>query len=337
MEKTRVLVVDDEPRNVLLVRKILESQDCYIVDEAIDGEEALRKLKCIKYDALLTDWLMPKVNGADLIKRIRSELASPPYIVMITAIQSLQAKDNILEIGADEFISKPIRMKDFLVTLKDGLARRSQPLPKIQKINVPKKIVAPPFIAVVIASSTGGYEALIKLFSGNLSEKAAFFVAQHAPAETLRNITKKIKTLTNLDVHLARDAQKINPGNVYIAPGDKHLCIKPNPLSISLNQDPKENYVRPSADPLFRSAALTFGKCTLGIVLTGLGVDGTQGAAHIVAVGGEVLAQDPKSATAPSMPKNVILSGVNTDIVGLDEINSKVESQLLKLTSNLTV
>ncbi len=335
MEKIRVLVVDDEPRNVQLIRSILNSQECYIVDEAVDGEEALKKLKDKNYDALLTDWLMPKMNGADLIKRIRSELKSPPYIVMITAIQSAQAKENILEIGADEFISKPLRMKEFLVILKEGLARRSQPLPKLQKIKVPKKIIPPPFVAVVIASSTGGFEALIHLFSGALPEKAAFFVAQHAPVETLRNMARKIKTLTNLDVNLARDSQKINPGNVYIAPGDRHLCINPKPLSISLNQDPKENYVRPSADPLFRSAALVFGKCTLGIVLTGLGVDGTQGAAHIKAVGGEVLAQDPKSAIAPSMPKNVILSGLNSDTVKLDEINSKIESQISMLTSNL--
>lgn len=336
MEKIRVLIVDDEPRNVQLLRSILSSQNCYIVDEAVNGEEALKKLKCINYDVLLTDWLMPSMNGADLIKRVRSELKILPYIIMITAIQSLQAKEDILEIGADEFISKPLRMKEFLVTLKEGLARRSQPLPKIQKIKVPKKIITPPFVAVVIASSTGGYEALIQLFSGHLSDKAAFFVAQHAPAETLRNITKKIKTLTNLNVHLARDSQKINPGNVYIAPGDRHLCINPKPLAISLNRDPKENYVRPSADPLFRSAALTFGKCTLGIVLTGLGVDGTHGAAHIKAVGGEVLAQDPKSAIAPSMPKSVILSGVNTDIVGLDKLNSKIESQISTLTLNLT-
>jgi two-component system, chemotaxis family, protein-glutamate methylesterase/glutaminase len=149
-------------------------------------------------------------------------------------------------------------------------------------------------------------------------------------------MTRKINTLTNLDVNLARDSQEINPGHVYIAPGDKHLYINPKPLSIGLNQDPKENYVRPSADPLFRSAALTFGKYTLGIVLTGLGVDGTHGAAHIKAVGGEVLVQDPESATAPSMPKNVILSGLNSDIVGLDEINSKVESQITKLSSSLT-
>jgi chemotaxis response regulator CheB len=79
---------------------------------------------------------------------------------------------------------------------------------------------------------------------------------------------------------------------------------------------------------LFCSAALTFGKCTLGI-------DGTQGAAHIEAVGGEVIVQDPKSATAPSMPKSIILSGLSTDVVKLDEINSKIPAQVSQLMSNL--
>jgi DNA-binding response OmpR family regulator len=139
MEKIRVLVVDDEPKNISLLKMLLNSEDCYIVNEAVDGEEALKKLKEKEYDALLTDWLMPKMNGVDLIKRVRSEFPSPPYIMMITAIQSSQAKDNILEIGADEFISKPFRMKSLLATLKEGLARRSQPLPKIQKINILQK------------------------------------------------------------------------------------------------------------------------------------------------------------------------------------------------------
>jgi len=249
MGKIRVLVVDDEPKNISLFKVILNSADCYIVEEAFDGEEALKKLKSQSYDVLLTDWLMPKMNEVELIQQVRNQLTKHPFIMMITAIQSSQAKEDILEIGADEFISKPFRMKDLLVTLKEGLARKSQPLPEIQKIKFPRKIITPPFVAVVIASSTGGFEALIQLFSGPLSEKAAYFIAQHAPAETLRNMARKLKTLTNLNVHLARDSQKINPGNIYIAPGDRHLCINPKPLSVSLNQDPKENYVRPSADP----------------------------------------------------------------------------------------
>jgi two-component system, chemotaxis family, protein-glutamate methylesterase/glutaminase len=333
--KIKVLVVDDEPRNILLIKEILGRLDSYVVDDAVDGEGALKKLKDKTYDALLTDWLMPKMNGAELIKRVRSELASPPFIIMITAIQSSQAKESILEIGADEYISKPLRMKDLLVALEEGLARKSQPLPKIRKIQVPKKVVTPPFMAVVIASSTGGYDALTHLFSGHLPDNVAFFLVHHSPEQTLRNMAKKLKELTNLNIDLARDSQKINPGHVYIAPANRHLCINPKPLTIRLNKDPKENYVRPSADPLFRSAALVFGKYTLGVVLTGLGVDGTNGAAHIKAAGGEVLVQDPESAIAPTMPKSVILSGLTTDVVGLTKINSKIKSKILRLTSKL--
>ncbi len=337
MEKSRVLIVDDEPRNVELIRSILNSQNCYIVDQATNGEEALKQIKGKNYDVLVTDWLMPKMNGAELIKQVRNQLTVHPFIMMISAIKSSQAKKDILEIGADEYISKPFRMKDFLVILQDGLARRAQPLPKIQKIKIPQRTFTPPFVAVVIASSTGGFEALIHLFSHPLSDKAAFFVAQHAPEETLRNMARIIKNLTKLKVSLARESQRINPGNVYIAPGDRHLCIDPKSLTISLNQDPKENFVRPSADPLFRSAALAFGKSTLGIVLTGLGVDGTHGAAHIKAAGGEVIAQEPESATASSMPNSVVISGLATEVVKLSEINSKIESQILALSSNLTV
>lgn len=164
-----------------------------------------------------------------------------------------------------------------------------------------------------------------------MTEKAAYFITQHAPAETLRNMTRKIKTLTNLKVHLVKDSQKNNPGNVYITLGDRHLCINSKPLSISLNQVPKENYVRPLADPLLRFAVITFLKSTLGIVLTGLGVDETQGAVRIEAVGDEIFAQDPKSTVAPLISNNIILSGLSTAVVKLDEINSKIEAQVSKL------
>jgi CheY-like chemotaxis protein len=140
-KKVKVLVVDDEPRNILLIKEILGRLDSYVVDKAVDGEEALKKLKGKAYDALLTDWLMPKMNGAELIKRVRSELKSPPFIIMITAIQTSQAKESILEIGADEYISKPLRMKDLLGALEEGLARKSQPLPKIQKIKITKRVL----------------------------------------------------------------------------------------------------------------------------------------------------------------------------------------------------
>ncbi len=335
MKKISVLVVDDQPPNVALIKRILSMEDGFIVDEAIDGEQALKKLKSKNYDVLLTDWLMPKMNGAELIKRTRIELTSPPYIVMITAIQSAQSRDKILEIGADEFISKPIKPDRLLLSLKEGLARKSQVLPKINKIKISSKVVTPPFVAVVIAASTGGVDALSHVFCGRLSDKAAFFVVHHSPAHTLKNLVRKIGAQTNLKAELAKDSQKVSPGRVYFAPADKHLCIDSETFSIRLNQEPKENYVRPSADPLFRSAALAFGKYTLGIVLTGLGVDGTHGAAHIRAVGGVVLAQDPKSAIAPTMPNSVLLSGLTKQVVGLVEMNSKIESQILALASDL--
>jgi two-component system chemotaxis response regulator CheB len=150
-------------------------------------------------------------------------------------------------------------MKNLLVSLKEELERRSQPLPEIHKNKALEKVINPLFVDVVITSSTGGYNALTDLFSRQLSEKTAFFVVQHAPAYSLNNMASSFNKLTNLKLRLAIDGQEIKPGHVYIAPGDRHLCICPESLSIQLNQDPKENYARPAADPLFRSAALAFG------------------------------------------------------------------------------
>ena len=107
-----------------------------------------------------------------------------------------------------------------------------------------------------------------------------------------------------LTVSLAVNGMKIEKGNVYISPGDKHLKVDPKSFKIILDDGPKENFVRPSADPLFRSVADAFGKYSLGVILTGLGRDGALGTAQIASVKGTVLVQDPDTAVAPSYAVN---------------------------------
>jgi two-component system, chemotaxis family, protein-glutamate methylesterase/glutaminase len=335
MEKQRVLIVDDESSSVRILKRILSAKD-YILDDASNGNEALAKLKKNHYHALLTDWLMPGTNGVQLIQHVRKNIKNQPIIIMTTVIDSLQAKEDILEIGADYYLSKPYDLKELISYLEEGLARMQQSPHNLNLISPQEKQVdLPPFIAVVLASSTAGCEALRKVFHSFPSCNAAFFIVQHGPKWVIEELARQIQINTELNVKVAEDSLKIQPGYLYIAPADSHLCIQRESFSIQLSNDPKENFLRPAADPLFRTAAKAFGRFTIGVVLTGLGMDGTYGSAHIVATKGIVIAQDPKTAVASTMPGTVISSGLALEGVPLNNMQTTILEEVKKLSKQL--
>ena len=128
----------------------------------------------------------------------------------------------------------------------------------------------------------------------------------HGPAWALESFVKSLQHSTEMKVRLAEDGMYAAPGEIYVAPGDRHLIITPNRLKLRLVDDSPENYVRPSADPLLRSVSKAFGHYCIATVMTGLGRDGASGASHVAKAGGIVIAQEPATAVAPSMPRTVI-------------------------------
>ncbi len=128
---------------------------------------------------------------------------------------------------------------------------------------------------------------------------------------------------------------KTEAGNIYIAPGDRHMRIEAETFNIVLDDGPKENFVRPSADPLFRSAAEAYGKYCIGVVLTGLGRDAAQGALAISSVKGTIVIQDPETAVAPSMPNTTIDTQVPYRLAALDELGKTVSETVFPLAALL--
>ena len=151
----------------------------------------------------------------------------------------------------------------------------------------------------------------------------------------LDTFSQRLQRETNLKVSLASNDIKSLPGNIYIAPGDKHLRIKPKTFMLALDDGPKENFVRPAADPLFRSASDAFGKYCISIILTGLGRDGAQGAAQIASVQGSVIVQDPESAVAPSMPRTVIETGIAHEVTPLSDLSAAVAMKIKRINAKL--
>ncbi|HZE89682.1 MAG TPA: chemotaxis protein CheB [Verrucomicrobiae bacterium] len=319
----KVLIAEDDPVSSTILEGIL-SRAGYAVVTAADGREALGALRRERFDVLLTDWMMPLVDGIELVRRVRRGAAPQPVILMITAVSSPAARDRAMSAGADDYLAKPIATAEVVTRIAACLARREEaarPLPVLSRSFLPpsrpRPAGRPPYVGVVIAASTGGPPLLADLFAAIPSLPiAAFFVTLHGPAWMLGAFAERLGRLSPMPVRLAASGMPTRGGEVYVAPGDRHLAVDPTTLGIRLLDDPPESFVRPAADPLFRSAARAFGAQCLAVVLSGMGRDGAAGAAEIREAGGVVLVQDPATALAPSMPRGVLELGLATSSLG---------------------
>lgn len=301
----RVLVVEDNTSSRFLLGKIL-SKSGYEVTYAKDGLQAIEQLRGQAFDAVLTDWMMPNLDGLELIQQIRKTIVPVPVILVVTALASREAKLKAMDAGADDYLAKPYHNQEVLDRLQSCILRRNIDLSrpynneKLEKKN-------PGFIGVGIAASTGGPSTLLEVISRlKTTSLASFFIVLHGPAWMLESYTERLREQTRMCVILAKNGLEVKPGVIYLAPGDRHMVINAQKLELQLLDTPPENFVRPSADPLFRSIAEVFGGRSIAVVLTGMGHDGSIGSGYIAAAGGVVIAQDPATAILPSMPQSVI-------------------------------
>lgn len=334
--KAKILVVEDELTNSILIKKVLINAG-YNVLVAQNGADALKYMEKETFDAVLTDWMMPHIDGIELIRRIRESINPLPLIIMVTALVSQDAKEYALEAGADDYIAKPIDVNELTTRVEEGLAKKTQvaPLEPIKATQM-KKGANPPFGAVLIATSTGGPPTLIEIFNKlNTNNNVAYLIVQHGPPWMLDTFAQRLQKETMMKVITPANGTRIEPNCVYVAPGDMHMRVSATDNVILLDDSPKENFVRPAADPLFRSAAEYFGEYCVGVVLTGLGRDGTAGASQIAEAGGIVLVQDPKSATAQSMPTAVMNSHIPHTVIHLQKMPEAITKEALLIGSKL--
>lgn len=330
----KVLVVEDNVSGRLLLIKILKKEG-YQVLYSNNGAEAVELLKKESFDAVLTDWMMPKLDGIELIQYIRKNIRPVPVVMMITALDSKEAKEKALDAGADDYIAKPFHVHEIKERLENCIMRQKSELEASPAAKEPgfKK---PGFPALGIAASTGGPSTLTELFAAlKPLKEAVVFVVLHGPAWMLKSFSERLQNRTGMDVLLAEDRMPIEKGKVYLAPGDIHMMIDPARMEIKLWDGPPENYVRPSADPMFRTIAGTFGKNSVAVILTGMGRDGSIGAGYIAAAGGIVIAQDPSGAIAPSMPQSVIDLRIAGVVAPLEKIPPVIEESLRNLTQSM--
>ncbi|MEP3482632.1 MAG: chemotaxis response regulator protein-glutamate methylesterase [Fuerstiella sp.] len=180
---------------------------------------------------------------------------------------------------------------------------------------------------VVIGSSTGGPNALATLLPMITSKlKVPILIAQHMPTVFTKLLAERLDRVTNLEVREAIHGETVKAGTILVAPGDYHLELKqdrPMPKLV-LHQGPEENSCRPAVDVLFRSAAAVYRDKVLGIVLTGMGKDGTEGCRALNQAGSRVIAQDEASSVIWGMPRSVAQAGLADEVLPLDMIAAAI-------------
>lgn len=162
-----------------------------------------------------------------------------------------------------------------------------------------------PAVVVVVGASAGGVGTLLELTQGLPGDFAgAVCIVLHSAPEAPARLPLVLSRRSRLPVAHAVDGEAIGAGRVYVAPPDRHLIVRPGHLHLS--RGPRENGTRPAIDPLFRSAAASYGARSVGVVLTGTLDDGTAGLLAIEQAGGATLVQDPEDAAFPDMPRNAL-------------------------------
>ncbi len=183
--------------------------------------------------------------------------------------------------------------------------------------------------AIGIASSTGGPNALARVFEDLPNDfPLPILIAQHMPPLFTTMLADRLARTAGKPAHEAQDGMPVEAGHIYVAPGDFHMQVESRPEGpvVRLNQEPPENFCRPSADPLLRSMVEVWGAAIWVAVLTGMGHDGLEGARAVAEAGGRVIAQDQQSSVVWGMPRAVAEAGIAHDILPLDRIGAQIAS-----------
>ncbi|MCK5533775.1 chemotaxis-specific protein-glutamate methyltransferase CheB [bacterium] len=336
--KIRVVITDDSLIARELIRKILETDDqIEIVGVAKNGKEAVEMVSALKPDIITLDLRMPVMDGFKAIEQIMA--FNPTPILVITATSFKKKQEIVFEalaLGALDIVVKPSPemwvdfsraggelIKKLKILSGIPVVTHLQGKKKsLKKITLPGNLKG--FKVIAIGASTGGPQALLRILSRFPSDfPAGIVVVQHIAAGFTERLVEWLNKSCKISVQVAKDGQKVIPGQALIAANGNHSIIDENGL-VKLSKSSPVNGHRPSIDILFSSVASVYKSDTIGIILTGMGKDGVEGMKRIKRSGGKTIAQDKESCVVFGMPKVAIDNMKIDKIVTLDRIASEI-------------
>lgn len=329
VKKVRVLIVDDSPTVRDIFRAIFESDpDVEVIGEAANGQEAIDFVVKDRPSIITMDVFMPKMNGPDAIQHIMGNAATP--ILVVTTAKDATLAFQCLSKGALEVIEKP----DFAYiqdeTKRKGLITKLKSLstvPVVTHMAGKTKTVREPVKAdfsnkkiVAICSSTGGPKAL-SILLGQMPKDFPYpiVITQHMFEGFIDGLVEWLQTTTSLKVKVAEQGEVLLKGVVYVAPTGKHLEVSIAETVKLTNEGLVEGH-RPSGEKLFASVASVYGRKAIGVILTGMGGDGSTSLGLIKNAGGLTIAQDEKTCVVFGMPREAIAKGHANMVLPLTDI-----------------
>jgi two-component system, chemotaxis family, protein-glutamate methylesterase/glutaminase len=342
-EIVRVLVVDDSAYVRKVVSQMLgRSPFIEVVGAARDGEEALGLVQEVRPDVVTCDLNMPVMDGVSFV---RAQMARRPLPIIIISIAAESGEQVLaaLDAGAIDFVQKPTalateRLMDMADELIDKVKaaarspRRSIAVRALQPAQpVTRRPARGPIDVVVIGISTGGPQGL-KVLIPQLPADCPVPVAMvmHMPLGYTEMYAQKLNELAPLRVIEAGEGEAVEAGTVFLAPAGRHLTFRKDGGRVITHLDvrPLDTLHRPAVDVLFHSAAEVYGARVLGVVMTGMGSDGQEGAAWIKARGGCILTEAEESCVVYGMPRSVVEAGLSDASVPLERLAEAIMERI---------
>lgn len=350
----------------LISRWIEAEPDMVVAASLRTGLDAVNQLERVKPDVALLDIEMPELDGISALPQLLAKQRNLIVIMASTLTRrNAEISFKALSLGASDYIPKPESTREAsaadlfrhdllqkIRTLGGRVRRKAQPAaspvaaPVVARAPVapaapsvsPLSQTAAPIVkrafglttprALVIGSSTGGPQALMTLVAdiGSVIDRFPVLITQHMPPTFTTILAEHLARASNRPAHEGIDGEVVKPGQIYLAPGGRHMRVVKQGAGavIALDDGPAVNFCKPAVDPLFISAIDIWQSSVLAVILTGMGSDGMRGGKEIVGAGGSVIAQDEASSVVWGMPGAAANAGICAAVLPLNQIGSKV-------------
>lgn len=341
----RVLIVDDSA----VVRRVLTDElstydDIEVVGSAVDPYVARDKIVKLRPDVLTLDVEMPRMNGLAFLAKLMKHYPLPVVIVSSLTPTNSEAAMRALALGAVEVVCKPGSQYSVPAVARELVrAIRTAAVTRLpQQRGRQQAAVAPSSVSgalletthkvVAIGASTGGPGAIETVLRQLPAHSPGIVIVQHMPATFTASFATHLNQVSPMEVREARDHDPVVPGLALVAPGGQHMLLHQSGARylVRLKDGPSVHHQCPSVDVLFHSVARYAGRNAIGVLLTGMGVDGAKGLLAMHQSGAYTLAEDEQSCVVFGMPQEAIKLGAATHVVPLSQMAQAIHHALLK-------
>jgi two-component system, chemotaxis family, protein-glutamate methylesterase/glutaminase len=334
----RILVVDDSAYVRKVVKQMLSrSPFIEVIDTARDGQEALEMVEQLNPDVVTCDLIMPVMDG---VAFVREQMRRRPLPIVIVSIanEGSEMALTALDAGAIDFVQKPTALAtEKIFEVSDELIEKVKAAASVPMVRLQPATTSPAslsmalpatraglFDIIVLGISTGGPQALKYIIPQLPADfSVPLVMVMHMPVGYTEMYAQRLNEISQLEVAEAREGDEVRAGLALLAPAGRHLTFRraaDGRIIVHLDARPFDAPHRPSVDVMFQSAAEVFRERTLGVVMTGMGSDGKQGAAWIKSQGGTVFTEAEASCVVYGMPAAVAEAGLSDKSVALEQM-----------------